>query len=59
MTIMNNSIIISLTRICWVELLEDKKALSVIFATLKAFNMLKSTYNIEIKSVMTDNGAEF
>ena len=29
------------------------------FATLKAFNMLKSTYNIEIDAVMTDNGAEF
>ena len=48
-----------LSRTCWVELLEDKKALTVMFATLKAFNMLKSTYNIEIDSVMTDNGAEF
>lgn len=47
------------SRTCWVELLEDKKALSVMFATLKAFNMLKNTYNIEIDSVMTDNGAEF
>lgn len=47
------------SRTCWVELLEDKKALSVMFATLKAFNMLKSTYNIEIEKVMTDNGAEF
>ena len=48
-----------LSRTCWIELLEDKKALTVMFATLKAFNMLKSTYNIEIDSVMTDNGAEF
>lgn len=47
------------SRTCWVELLEDKKALSVMFATLKAFNMLKNTYDIEIDSVMTDNGAEF
>ena len=47
------------SRTCWVELMEDKKALTVMFATLKAFNMLKSTYNIEIDSVMTDNGAEF
>ncbi len=48
-----------LSRTCWVELMEDKKALTVMFATLKAFNMLKNTYNIEIDAVMTDNGAEF
>lgn len=47
------------SRICWVELLEDKKALTVMFATLKAFNMLKHRYGIEVDSVMTDNGAEF
>ena len=47
------------SRTCWVELIEDKKALTVMFATLKAFNMLKNTYNIEIDAVMTDNGAEF
>lgn len=47
------------SRTCWVELMEDKKALTVMFATLKAFNMLKSTYNIEIDAVMTDNGSEF
>lgn len=47
------------SRTCWVELLEDKKALTVMFATLKAFNMLKMQYGIEIDAVMTDNGAEF
>ncbi len=47
------------SRICWLELLEDKKALTVMFATLKAFNMLKLQYGIEIDTVMTDNGAEF
>lgn len=47
------------SRTCWVELLEDKKALTVMFATLKAFNMLKLQYGIEIDSIMTDNGAEF
>lgn len=52
-------VIDDLSRTCWVELLEDKKALTVMFATLKAFNMLKSTYGIEIDAVMTDNGAEF
>lgn len=52
-------VIDDLSRTCWVELLEDKKALTVMFATLKAFNMLRSTYGIEIDAVMTDNGAEF
>lgn len=52
-------VIDDLSRTCWVELLEDKKALTVMFATLKAFNMLKNTYGIEIDAVMTDNGAEF
>jgi transposase InsO family protein len=47
------------SRLAWVEVLEDKKALTVMFATLKAFNMLKHQYNFEIDAVMTDNGAEF
>ena len=47
------------TRLCWVELMEDKKGLTVMFAVLKAFNMLKHRYGFEIDSVMTDNGAEF
>lgn len=47
------------SRVCWLELLEDKKALTVMFAVLKAFNMLRKQYGIEIESVMTDNGAEF
>ena len=47
------------SRTCWVELMEDKKSLTVMFAALKAFNMLRHRYGIEIESVMTDNGAEF
>lgn len=47
------------SRTCWVELMEDKKSLTVMFATLKAFNMLRVRYGIEIDAVMTDNGAEF
>jgi len=47
------------SRTCWVELMEDKKSLTVMFAVLKAFNMLRHRYGIEIESVMTDNGAEF
>ena len=47
------------SRLAWVEVLEDKKALTVMFAVLKVFNMLKHRYNFEIDAVMTDNGAEF
>lgn len=47
------------SRIAWVEVLENKKALTVMFSVLKAFNILKKKYSIEIDAVMTDNGAEF
>jgi transposase InsO family protein len=47
------------SRIAWVEVLENKKALNVMFAALKAFNMLRMQYGIEIEALMSDNGAEF
>ncbi len=47
------------SRVVWVEVLENKKALTVMFAALKAFNILKKHYDIEIESIMSDNGAEF
>ena len=47
------------SRIAWVEVLDDKKALTVMFAALKAFNILKKQYGIEIDAIMSDNGAEF
>jgi len=47
------------SRLAWVEVLDNKKALTVMFAALKSFNMLKHQYNFEIDAVMTDNGAEF
>jgi Transposase and inactivated derivatives len=47
------------SRVAWVEVLDDKKALTVMFATLKAFNILKKQYGIEIEAIMSDNGAEF
>jgi hypothetical protein len=42
-----------------VEVTEDKKALTVMFATLKAFNILKLQYGVEVEAVITDSGAEF
>lgn len=47
------------SRLAWVEVLSDKKAVTVMFATLRAFNMLKLQYGVEFDTVMTDNGAEF
>jgi transposase InsO family protein len=47
------------SRVAWVEVLEDKKALTVMFAMLKALNILKRQYNLEVDAVLTDNGAEF
>lgn len=47
------------TRLCWLELLDDKTALTVMFAALKAFNMLRMKYDFEIDAIMSDNGAEF
>jgi len=47
------------SRVAWVEVLEDKKALTVMFAALKALNILKKQYGIEVDAIMSDNGAEF
>lgn len=46
------------TRCVWLILLEDKKAQSVMFATLKALGVLDLLYGIKFKAMMTDNGAE-
>jgi transposase InsO family protein len=47
------------SRIAWVEVLENKKSLNVMFGSLKSFNMLRMQYGIEVEKVMTDNGSEF
>jgi hypothetical protein len=43
----------------WVEVLDSKKSLDVMFAVLKSFNLLRMRYGLEVDTVMTDNGAEF
>jgi hypothetical protein len=40
-----------------VEVLEDKKALTVMFTTLKAFNILKRQYGPEVKAVITERSS--
>jgi len=52
-------VIDSCTRIAWAEVVDDIKALSVMFATLKALNILADHYDIKFKEVLTDNGPEF
>lgn len=49
----------SCTRIVWVELVEDIKSLTVMFATLRMINLIKLRYNIQFAELLTDNGAEF
>jgi len=51
-------VIDSCTRIAWAEVVDDIKALTVMFATLKSLNMLADRYNIRFEEVLTDNGPE-
>jgi transposase InsO family protein len=52
-------IIDSCTRVVWVELVDDLKSLTAMFAALKSLNILSEHYNIKFKEVLTDNGPEF
>lgn len=47
------------SRVVWVEVLENKKALTVMFAALKSLNILNRNYGIEVDNILSDNGAEF
>lgn len=47
------------TRLAWVELLPDIKALTVMFATLKSLNMLTGEYQVRFAELLSDNGPEF
>ncbi len=49
----------SCTRIAWVEIIEDLKSLTVMFAVLKSLNILAQHYQIKFKEILTDNGSEF
>ena len=47
------------SRIAWAELVYDVKSLTVMFAVMKCFNMIKKNFNIQFEEVLTDNGPEF
>lgn len=47
------------TRIAWAEIVPDITSLTVMFATMRCFQMIDKLYNIKFAEVITDNGAEF
>ena len=46
------------TRAVWVEILDNKISLDVMFAVLKSLNILRIGYGLEVKTIITDNGSE-
>ena len=52
-------VIDSCTRIAWAEVVEDISSLTVMFAALKALNMLNKEYDIKFNEILSDNGSEF
>lgn len=52
-------VVCSLSRLGWAEVVMGKKALPVMFQTLKAINTLNQRYRLRFEEILTDNGAEF
>ena len=52
------SVVDACTRLAWAEVVDDLKALSVMFAALKCLNMLAAEYGVRFEAMLTDNGAE-
>ena len=53
------AVIDSCTRIAWAEVIDDKTALTTMFAVLRCFNWINDQYSIKFQEVLTDNGSEF
>ena len=53
------AIVDSCTRVAWAQVVENIKAITVMFAVLKSLNLLKSRYDIQFSEILTDNGSEF
>jgi transposase InsO family protein len=53
------SLVDSCSRLAWAEVVESKKALPVMFKTLKLINTLNVRYGLSFAEILTDNGAEF
>lgn len=52
-------VIDSCTRVAWVEVVEDIKAISVMFAALRCLNHLTEKFKVKFAEALTDNGPEF
>lgn len=53
------SVVDSCTRLAWAEVVEDIKALTVMFCVLRCFNHLNEKFGVQVAEVLTDNGPEF
>lgn len=53
------SLIDSCSRLAWAEVVASKKALPVMFKTLKMINTLNVSFGLQFEAILTDNGAEF
>lgn len=49
----------SYTRICWIEVVSNIKALHLSYRIMESMLILKHRYEIQFKSILTDNGKEF
>lgn len=53
------AIIDDCTRLVWVEVIPNIKALTAMFATMRILNYFQQTHNIKFKEILSDNGVEF
>lgn len=49
----------SCTRIAWAEVVDDIKAITVMFSVLRMTNIINVNFNIQFAELLTDNGPEF
>lgn len=47
------------SRLAWAEIVASKKAVPVMFKTMRLLNTLRLTYGLTFEEILTDNGAEF
>ena len=52
------SVVDACTRLAWAEVVDDLKALSVMFAALKCLNVLAAEHGVRFEALLTDNGPE-
>jgi transposase InsO family protein len=53
------SLLDACSRLAWAEVVASKKAVPVMFKTMRLLNTLRVTYGLQFEEILTDNGAEF